>query len=39
MRLKIKKQEKNKHTDLVSAVGWTTSNELYRYANISSNFV
>jgi hypothetical protein len=29
MRFKIQKQDKNKHTDLVSAVGWSNANELF----------
>jgi hypothetical protein len=33
MRFKILKQDKNKHTDLVSAVGWSNGNELYSIAD------
>ncbi len=29
MRLKTKQLERNRHTDLVTAVGWTAANELY----------
>lgn len=29
MRFKIKRQEHNKHTDIVSGVGWTSSGELF----------
>ena len=29
MRLKVKQQERNKHTEIVTTVGWNSSNELY----------
>lgn len=29
MRLKIKQLENNRHKEMVTAVGWTSSNELY----------
>jgi len=31
MRFKIKRLDRNKHQDIVSAVGWTNSSELFRY--------
>ena len=30
MRFKLKRQERNKHQDIVSAVAWSTNNECYR---------
>ena len=39
MRLKIKQQEKNKHTEMVTAVGWTSSNELYSCSDDNSVFL
>lgn len=30
MRFKIRKQDRNKHQDLVSTVGWNSSSELFR---------
>jgi len=30
MKLKIKRQDRNQHTDIVSCVGWSNSNELFR---------
>ena len=30
MRFKIKKQDRNRHQDIVSCVGWNTSGELFR---------
>lgn len=29
MRFKIKKQDRNKHQDLVSCAAWSSSNELF----------
>ena len=38
MRFKIKRLDRNKHQDIVSAVGWTNSSELFRYVpNVSLN--
>ena len=30
MRFKLKRQERNRHQDIVSAVAWNSSNECYR---------
>ena len=29
MRFKLKRQDRNKHTDIVSAVAWSSNNECY----------
>ena len=36
MRLKLKQQEKNKHSEMVTGVGWTSSNELYSCSDDNS---
>lgn len=35
MRFKIKKLDRNRHQDLVSSVGWNSSNELFRYRSLT----
>ena len=30
MRFKLKRQERNRHQDIVSAVAWNSANECYR---------
>ncbi|OMJ95505.1 hypothetical protein SteCoe_1102 [Stentor coeruleus] len=39
MRLKIKQQEKRKHSEMVTAVGWTSSNQLYSCSDDNSVYV
>lgn len=37
MRFKLKKQERNSHHDIVSAVTWSSNNELFRYFAIAKH--